>query len=178
MVNLAVIMCGGKSSRFSRDKSLFNYKGRTMISYILEALEETGVKKVILQANKLNKMQVEEEAEKYLKNFIVFSNPPPRYREFIRVSGDSLERSFFLLGGNQPMKKDFLVKLENLHKEKNRWIVTLYPREVSEILPETKFVSLSYDKRVFEDSSGKFVLHPPFIITKDLLQNSQTQKSA
>ena len=167
-IDAALVMCGGNSIRFGTDKSLFKYKRRTMISYVLDALKETNVKNIILQANEINKDKIKREAEQYLKNFLVLSNPLKRYREFTKTLSKYLKSPFFLLGGNQPMKKDFLKKLDSLYKQKRSWVVTLYPKEISEITEQTMTVSLLPNSQVVLDSKGKFIIHPPFIITGEI----------
>lgn len=46
----AYILAGGKSSRMGRDKGLMLFKGRPLIQYVIEQLEPT-VKRVVLVAN-------------------------------------------------------------------------------------------------------------------------------
>lgn len=47
----AFVLAGGKSSRMGRDKGLVEINGKPMISYILEALEKTGLPTSIIANN-------------------------------------------------------------------------------------------------------------------------------
>lgn len=47
----AFVLAGGKSSRMGRDKGLMPVNGKPMISYVLQALEETGLPVKIIANN-------------------------------------------------------------------------------------------------------------------------------
>lgn len=168
-INLALVLCGGSGTRFGEDKPLYEYNGRTMISYVLESIKTAGVKKVILQANEKNKERIKQEAQRYFKDPIVLDNPTEKCRNVTEKLKDYLTEPYFLLVGNQPMRKDFLKNMKEFYESKNEncWITTIFPASISEIIEETKKISLRGDDRVVLGDSENLILHLPFIIDED-----------
>ena len=173
MIKYAVIMCGGKATRFNGlDKSLESYNGRTMISYVLEALSEAKISKIIVIANKNNYLEVEKEINKYFVNYILITEPPLKFRECIKLILPYVgDKEFLLIAGNQPMSREFIKKLVSVSELGTHWAVTLYSKFDS---VEDSLVSLSKDG--FIKKGNEFAIQHPFIISKELLSYKCSHK--
>ncbi len=172
-INFAVVMCGGRASHFNGiNKSLVMYDGRTMISYVLESLDNTPINNILFLANPNNYNEIKEEVDNYkLKNnsskkYIIIKEPPKRFREVLLHLKDTLdENPVLIVAGNQPMKKDFLKRIINTVNENNCLAVTLYPKNNSN---ESIFTGISNDD--FIQEGEEYALQHPCILSKEILK--------
>lgn len=177
-IEIALVMCGGLGARFGDDKSLFPYNNRTMISYVLDSINSSSVKKVILQANKSNKEKIEREAKYYLTNqeIHLLDEPPTAYRNVVRDLQDLLNGNFFLLGGNQPIRKEYLIEFEkNWSSSGFDWGVSIYPLYSAELMDGTKTVSILKNNLLKVENSTGFIIHPPFILDTSLIKVQEAE---
>lgn len=173
IVNFAVVMCGGRASNLNGiNKSLVMHKGKTMISYVIESISETSIKKIILIANEENYKDIEKEINLcknkglFNKEFILIREPPKRFREVLLHLKDILdENPILVVAGNQPMKKDFLKKIIDAADENNPLFATLYKKDISN---EFTFVGVSEEGFIHEGQ--EYVLQHPYILSKDILK--------
>jgi len=162
-ISCALIMCGGKCSRFGSDKSLLEYKGEKMISYVLKTLKECGIKRVVLIANQDNYNLIREQVIKIYKDFTLIKNNSKSFREGISHVENSLDENFLLVAGNQPLHKKTIKRILKTAEKTGKWVTSLYPKEISN---EEVFVSLLADKLVWGD---KYVLQHPLVISKEII---------
>jgi len=172
MVNYAVVMCGGRALHFNGiNKSLVKLNEKTMLFYVLESLENTSIKKIILLANSDNYQEIQKEADNYkLKNnsskeYIILKEPPKKFRELILHIQDIVDNNpFLVVAGNQPMKKTFLKEIIDISEKENCLIATLYNKNISN---ESTLTNLK--ENGFIEEGENYVLQHPFIISKEVL---------
>ena len=119
-INAAVVMCGGDSSRFGYVcKPLVMYKGRVIVTYVFEALNELGVENVILKTNPSNNDMIGYLASKYFDDFVQIPSEPKPMRYVIRDIRNQLSGDFYVVVGNQPMPASHLDYMGQLKKQMN-----------------------------------------------------------
>ncbi|MCL5729980.1 MAG: NTP transferase domain-containing protein [Candidatus Pacearchaeota archaeon] len=174
MIYKAIIMCGGKSTRFGGvDKSLYIYKGRSIISYLLSSLKDLNIKEIILVCNKKNRELIKREALNYFGPNIVLINSPESFRKGIKISEEHLNGPFLLLAGNQPISSNHLKKIIKMHDKTGDWVVSLYPPEIS---TENSKVSLSENNIISQKE--ELVLQHPMIISDEIIKFQEEEKYA
>ena len=169
MIDLAIILCGGKGTRFGADKPLTCYRGRTIISHVLEAVSDAKIERVILQANIENHEEIQKEAEKYLDTYLVDSHPPNGVRRIPLKFESEIRKGFYLIAGNQPLRSDHLEKLKTEYLRDKEWALTLYPWEISDALEDDRPVSISDEGYLYVTTEKRFIAHLPAIIDARIL---------
>lgn len=106
--NQAVILAAGKSSRFwpfnQKHKSLFQIKGRPLISYTIENLEKAGIKEIIIVQGP--KREIEKElrdqlrTKSLLKIKFVIQKIPRGTGDAIKTAENHLKEKFLVINGD------------------------------------------------------------------------------
>jgi len=165
MIKNALIMCGGKASRFGGvDKSLVKLRGKSIIEYLLISLKEVGIIRPVFICNEKNKDEIEKIARKYFKNYIIIQNPPERFREGIKHAEKYLDNWFLFVAGNHPIESKHFFSMMKKQRETDCWIVTLYDQKVSN---ENIFVSKDNNLKIVEGNN--FIMQHPLIISKEII---------
>ena len=175
MIKCALILCGGKGSRFGfRDKSLLQYEKTPIIEYLFKTLSRRkNITKIILVANESNYKIIDSLARKYFENVIVYRSQPTRFREAIRHVSKHLDEEFYLFTGNQPIEYNHLLKMENIHFKTKKWVVSLYHDTVS--VENTK-ASLTQDLKININGTNHFVIQHPFILSKSIIDIQEDEQ--
>ncbi len=165
MIKTALIMCGGKASRFENiDKSLIKYKNKSIIEYLFNSLKKFGITKTILICNGKNKDKICGLVKNYFKDYILIPNPPKRFREGIKHAEKYLDDWFLFITGNHPVEPSHILSMKEKQKETNSWIVTLYDKKIS-----NENVFISKDKKLKLISGTDFIIQHPLIISKEII---------
>jgi GTP:adenosylcobinamide-phosphate guanylyltransferase/predicted alpha/beta hydrolase family esterase len=169
MINYAIVMCGGKARHFNGvNKSLVKHNEKTMLSYVLESISRTKIRKIIFLANESNYHEIEEEVRKCTtKDYIILNNPPARFREMILHVRDIIDNNpVLVVVGNQPMKEDFLEKMVDLNEKEGCLVATIYDKKLSN---EPTLAGLTEEG--FIQEGELHALQHPFILSKEVLEN-------
>ncbi|GEM_PF-6874752 len=166
MIKTALIMCGGKASRFNNvDKSLIKYKGKCIIEYLFNSLKRSEITRVILICNEKNKYKIEKLTKSYFKNYVIISNPPKRFRLGIKHAEKYLDDWFLFIAGNHPVESSHLICMKEKQKETQSWVVTLYNKKVS-----NENVFISRDENLKLIGGADFVMQHPLILSKEIIR--------
>jgi len=172
MIKNALVMCGGKASRFRGvDKSLVKLKGKSTIEYLLTSLKKVGIIKPVFVCNEKNKDEIEKIARKYFKDYVIIQNPPERFREGIKHAEKYLDNWFLFVAGNHPIESKHFFSMMKKQRETDCWIVTLYDQKVSN---ENIFVSKDNDLKIVEGDD--FIMQHPLILSKEILLYQQRER--
>ena len=171
-ITTALILCGGKGTRFeNRDKSLVKYNEKTILHYVLQSLKSVGIKKIVALTNKTSEIEITTEINKKFSNNIIIADPPNSFRETIESVKEHLPEKFLIVVGNQPIEKQHLNRMLKLHEISNNWVVSLYPISIS-----SENITTNIDRNLNLSSGSEFVIQHPFILDKTILSKQKKEE--
>ncbi len=191
-VNQVLIMAGGHGSRMSKEfnpygcKSLIEYKGKTLISHLVDALVLAGLKKIIVATNEHSheaiKNTLSGKAFENIKIIIANGNHfgKPEYAGVPYELRDILEDRFLIVCGHQPLTVDYIKKMIDTSSHYDN-VCTLY-ENIPVLTKKLLSVVSSMDRYVYADKEiilksvnslncdEQYVyIRNPYILTKDIV---------